>query len=356
MRVICLSKRWKHHTVSGGYDRLAREVGASEVRRIISSRVLSKSTQYLRRALLLHPPHILDYRYEDLQAEQELAQTAKKMDADIAHVLYGDEQLDFLLQSEDLLPCPLVVSFHLLTHRAKARLNALGKKKLSRIDSVILVASYQLQDFLEWFPADRLHYVPHGIDTNQFVPGEQRHPSAILRMLTVGGHMRDWTALEKIMQSLRTKGIDCQLDVVGGQAENERAVLEKFSAVKLHERISEEELVKLYQNADVLVLPVTSATANNSVLESLACGTPVISNATGGMPDYIDEASGWLFSPGDIDGMVDLIIRGADDRNLFESKRAAARAKALEFSWPNVAQQVQAVYRMTIERRTSISP
>ena len=33
MRITCLVKRWKHHTASGGYDRLATELGASIVSR-----------------------------------------------------------------------------------------------------------------------------------------------------------------------------------------------------------------------------------------------------------------------------------------------------------------------------------
>ena len=33
MDIVCLAKRWQHHTASGGYDRLAQEVGAMIVQR-----------------------------------------------------------------------------------------------------------------------------------------------------------------------------------------------------------------------------------------------------------------------------------------------------------------------------------
>jgi glycosyltransferase involved in cell wall biosynthesis len=100
----------------------------------------------------------------------------------------------------------------------------------------------------------------------------------------------------------------------------------------------------LNRSADALLLPVTDATANNAVLESLACGTPVISTRVGGLPDYVDDSCGWLLPVGDSAAMVDVIAAICAQPSLAEEMREAARAKALGFSWPVIAEAVHRLH------------
>ena len=117
--------------------------------------------------------------------------------------------------------------------------------------------------------------------------------------------------------------------------------------------IPEAELIALYRNADAILVPMVDATANNAVLESLACGTPVISTAIGGMPDYIDPKSGWLFPKGAVAPVVDLLKRISADRSVAESRREAARIQALKFDWKKVAAQVHDLYSAVIKGRNT---
>jgi glycosyltransferase involved in cell wall biosynthesis len=115
--------------------------------------------------------------------------------------------------------------------------------------------------------------------------------------------------------------------------------------VRMHINIAEADLMKMYQRADALFLPVTGATANNSVLESLACGTPVISTDIGGISDYVDSGCGWLFPAGDVDSTFGLINSLAKNRDPATSLRPGARTRAEKFSWNRVAAQVTAGYQ-----------
>jgi glycosyltransferase involved in cell wall biosynthesis len=89
---------------------------------------------------------------------------------------------------------------------------------------------------------------------------------------------------------------------------------------------------------------VLDSTANNTVLESLACGTPVISNSVGGIPDYVDDTCGWLFGKGEVLGIVKLIDQLCNNPEIARSRRESARRKSLEFSWDRVAEQMVAIY------------
>ncbi len=59
-----------------------------------------------------------------------------------------------------------------------------------------------------------------------------------------------------------------------------------------------EKLVDCYNSADVFVAPSTEDNLPNTVMESLACGVPVVAFNIGGMPDMIDHKSnGYLAEP-----------------------------------------------------------
>jgi glycosyltransferase involved in cell wall biosynthesis len=120
-----------------------------------------------------------------------------------------------------------------------------------------------------------------------------------------------------------------------------------------HTQISEAELIGLYREADALFVPVLDGTANNAILEALACGTPVISNSVGGIPDYVNEKCGWLFPKGEVARVVELVQRLSTDKDFAKPHRTAARIHALKFDWRQVAKQVSAVYSAV---RTGRSP
>jgi hypothetical protein len=108
MHIVCLTKRWQHHTASGGYDRLASAVGATVVERTKVSGLLSRLLRRLWTISSRSHLRRLEYRYEyeDFIAERRLLTRSRLQRPDVVHVLYADEQLDLLLRSRRLLPAP----------------------------------------------------------------------------------------------------------------------------------------------------------------------------------------------------------------------------------------------------------
>ena len=86
----------------------------------------------------------------------------------------------------------------------------------------------------------------------------------------------------------------------------------------------------LYAAADVFVAPSRMENLANTVLESLACGTPVVAFDIGGMPDMIDHKVNGFLAPPFKTGELAEGIRWAQAQRGNDAVRHAARRKILQ--------------------------
>lgn len=109
--------------------------------------------------------------------------------------------------------------------------------------------------------------------------------------------------------------------------------------VRLLGNVPQAELVELYNAADVLVLASSREGMPNVVLESLACGTPVIATAVGGIPELLDAPeAGRLLGERTASALVDAVA------GLFAAPpdRARVAAHGARFSWEPVITKLAA--------------
>jgi glycosyltransferase involved in cell wall biosynthesis len=344
-RVLVLRKRWEHHTSSGGYDRLATHLATSVISRpswAISPMLWVPRKAWMRRSLRRTRLYLIDYQFGDLLAELAASVRCALTGSDVLHVLYGDEQLDLLLRFRKLLPCPLVATFHLpisrIAHRLDSHQTTLGRN----LDGAIVMSRNMVPAYEKWVGAGKVAFIPHGVDTHRFMPIDFAYDDRELRCAVVGNHLRDWPVLRRVVDIASQFKPNLHFDIVASR--EACAPFVDCRNVTLHSGIEETELVRIYQKAIVAFIPVTDATANNAVLESMACGTPVISTEVGGIPDYVSDESGWLLPTGDAEAAARLLEQICGNPAIATSKRAAARRWALQYDWAAVAEATRAFY------------
>jgi glycosyltransferase involved in cell wall biosynthesis len=350
MRITCLVKRWQHHTSSGGYDHLASALGATIVKRHQLSRDMSRVSRKIWNILSNNTDYMEYYQFEDWFAEQQLLLRCLVAPPDLVHVLYADEQLDLLLRWRRLLRCPLVATFHRPARQFAKRFERFQTKEMKGIDAAIVLARSEISAFQGWLGADRVVCVPHGVDTKRFVPSDDPPSHNDLKLLIVGHHMRDWNVIHRVIDEVHLCNLAVQFDVV--TPSEFFPYFTGCSNVSLRSDIGEAELIELYRGADALFLPVTGATANNAVLEALACGLPVITNDVGGMPDYVTGEAGWLCPNGSVEFMLALIKQLCANRDIARSRRAGARARACELDWQRITERLSVVYSAVCSGRS----
>lgn len=91
----------------------------------------------------------------------------------------------------------------------------------------------------------------------------------------------------------------------------------------------QKELAELYSSADLFVNPTRAEVFGMVNIESLACGTPVITFNSGGSPECIDETCGKVVKQNDIDEMINAIYYMIDKKRSISDK-CIQRAKLFD--------------------------
>lgn len=207
----------------------------------------------------------------------------------------------------------------------------------------------------------RVEHIPYGVSTGLFQP----LPQAECREQLGLDPRRVWLGFSSTWASTR-KGTDIFRDALAQLDVSQLGVLcwgEKPThpwprglEVRLRGSIGPEEISRHYSACDLFVCPSRADNLPNSVLESLACGVPVIGSERGGVPDMARPGTtGWLFDPDSDTACADAIRKALKDRANWPAMAKAGRQIATEeFSIARQASSYRNLFAELRSRRPSL--
>lgn len=284
------------------------------------------------------------YKLSDLDAEIRALGACLAGRVDLVHYLDGEHGVQFLPRWLANLPIgrpPLVASYHQPPYLLP---ELVDRRSASLLDAVVLVAPSQRPYFEAFLPPEKIVTILHGIDTQFFRPAPRSRES-VFRCVTAGHWLRDWDAVRHAAEALRDEA-GIEFHVVTGQATG----LEHLPNVRTYQGLSDDELVALYQSCDLGFLPLTHSTANNSLLEFIACGLPLLSTELEAVRAYVGPDEAVLLPPGERAGFAEAIRSLRDDPARCSSMGRAARARAEQLAWPLVTQEYARLYERLLQR------
>ena len=104
-----------------------------------------------------------------------------------------------------------------------------------------------------------------------------------------------------------------------------------MSSISIHRTQNQKELAEIYTAADLCVNPPREEVLGLVNIESLACGTPVVTFRTGGSPEILDETCGSVVACDDIDGLEKEIVRICENKP-FSTDDCLKRARSFDMN------------------------
>jgi glycosyltransferase involved in cell wall biosynthesis len=217
---------------------------------------------------------------------------------------------------------------------------------------IITISNAAKNDILRFTRAkpDRITVVSEAAN-RIFSPATENPEAATTPFLLCVANSYPHKALDTLVSafSLLEDEIPHDLIIVGKPRRGEEAVRKAAGCLKNANRLkrvcglNRKELVRLYQRADLFVLPSRYEGFGLPVLEAMQSGVPVLTTRCGSIPEVGGDAV-WYADPNDVNGFAGMISRciNAEPEERARRVREGLR-RAQEFSWARTAEATREV-------------
>lgn len=228
--------------------------------------------------------------------------------------------------------CPQIGSYPASLFLDRSNFNFEKKKEaFSGLDNLTLVPVSEWldgelkQSFLKNYPSLTIH---NGIDMDVFKPYNSPHiPNDKKQLLGVASVWEKRKGLPEFFKLRKLLPDNFEITIVGLNKNQIKSLPDGIKGIHRTENLN--QLVELYYHADVFVNPTFEDNFPTSNLEALACGTPVVTYATGGSPEAIDSNTGLVVAKGDVEGLKTAIFEITSSSEKFKSRLCRERAVTL---------------------------
>jgi glycosyltransferase involved in cell wall biosynthesis len=270
---------------------------------------------------------------------------------DLLHYLDGEHSLQllpFTFRKLNFLRTrpPIVATFHQPPTKLSSVLNS---KVVRQLDHVIALSPEQKSYFEQYLPESKVSLILHGINVDYYCPGSGEKSEGKFKCISVGSWLRDYTCLLEVARLL-VSNRDIEFHVVSAKLA-EQDVPEN---VHLYRRLEDADLVRMYQNSSVLFIPLQDSTANNVILEGIACGLPVVVSDLPGVKAYVPGDEAILVKDNSPEEFTSILLGLHQNRKRLAGMALCARQRALELSWRKITPKVESVYSGLLQETQSI--
>lgn len=241
-------------------------------------------------------------------------------------------------------------------------INALGDdpRRIAQVraalyaSSRVVAVSRALRDSITALaPGSRVIHIPNGVDRNRFHVEQKANralaPSRPLVLFV--GRLHAVKAVDVLLSSLAMirdeRGHLPFQTVIAGDGPERIPLARQHRELRLGPDVcfigalSHEEIPTWMQRATALCLPSHNEGSPNVVIEALACGTPVVATAVGGLPDLVTTQSGELVPPSDPRALASALLRVVSRK----WDREQITKQLVWADWRRSAAQYMAIFR-----------
>lgn len=326
---------------------------------------------------------------------RDLEMAGRVQEADVVHCHTWYAHFAGCL-AKQLAGAKLVLTTHSLEPHRPWKVEQLGtayhasswieKTAYQNADGVVAVSESMKQDVHDLYdvPFERIGVIPNGIDPDEYRPkpnddvlrrygvdpdvpfvlfvGRITRQKGIIHLVNAIQYLRPGTQVVLCAGAPDTKEIEQEMAEKVAQAKG--ATEQRI--VWISQMLPREDVITLYSQAAVFVCPSVYEPFGIINLEAMACETPVVASAVGGIPSIVVEGeTGYLvrfeprgpvdFEPKDPDAFARAlaekinIVMAAPEKQVSMGRRGRQRVEE-RFSWRAVAEQTLAFYQSLVQQ------
>ncbi len=303
---------------------------------------------------------------------------------------------------KEILNIPLVITTHSLEPQRPWKEEQLGsaywastwleRTAYENADGVIATSGAMEKAVLDLYhvPFEKVRVIPNGIDVNQYRP---TFDSTLLReynitpekpFLLFVGRVTRQKGIIHLVNAIKYLMPGLQVVLCAGAPDTPEIGKEMVERVKevqaaarheiiwIEQWLPREKLIRLYSHASVFVCPSIYEPFGIINLEAMACETPVVASAVGGIPEVVSDGETGLlvpFEPVSHDNfepknpekfskdLADAVngLLGSSEKMRRMGQKSRERVEK-EFSWESVARKTLAFYRELADLRRKKKP
>jgi len=268
---------------------------------------------------------------------------------------------------------PYVVTAHgtdIKGYNKDKRYHNIAQKAAKRAEKIITISRQVHNDVRKHFqvPEERLELILNGFDEKIFKPMKINKNELLKSLLNSKisngkidkntkivnfvGKLADFKGIDLLLKAakLYEKEIPGVITLISGDGhlkENLQDLTKKLELKSVYFLGNQPQttVAKLYNIADLAVVPSRIEPFGLVAVEALACGTPVIASNAGGLPDFINDKVGRLFPMDNYKALSKNIISALKNEEKKSKGSYAAKYARANFSWERVIEELIKVYK-----------
>ena len=252
--------------------------------------------------------------------------------------------------------CPIYRQYPPSLFDNSRKMHRLKKKWFLGVPNLTIIAPSKwlgggnIMSFMEKYP---VRVIYNGINLDVFKPTESkfRQQHGLVDKKIVLGVAFGWgvrKGLDAIITLSKILPHNYQIVLVGTDDNVDKLLPENI--ISIHRTENQKQLAEIYTAADVFANPTREEVLGLVNVESLACGTPVVTFDAGGSPECIDDSCGIVVPINDVKEMCNAVVHICEDKP-FSEEACVMRAK--KFDQHIIYDQYVDLYEEVGKRNTS---
>ncbi|OQX26334.1 MAG: hypothetical protein BWK80_10970 [Desulfobacteraceae bacterium IS3] len=207
-------------------------------------------------------------------------------------------------------------------------------------------------------PKLKYSVIYNGVDTDFFQPlSLAKNTNLPVRILTVG-RLLECKGIQYLLEAVSELRKKSNIHLfIAGTGYFEEKLKKKTALLNLHDSVtflgsvSHDDLLRLYNEADIFVLPSYGDSFGQVFTEAMACGLPVVAARSGGVQEFVAEGVNGLFVPPknveSLAAVIDRLVLSPELRVKI-GRNNVWKVKS-QFGWNAVARQYADIYKHVLK-------